>query len=69
MTANNALFFYLESLGRKERQVIVRDIKTACFLTKAQWWNWAHGKTRIKQIYFEKINEVVGRDLFKEVTN
>lgn len=68
MTANDALFSHIESLDKNKQRILIRDIKTVCYLNRDQWWNWKHKRTRIKPIYFSKINEIVGLDLFKDVT-
>lgn len=68
MTANEALFSFLGTLDHQTRIIVTRDIKTVCYLNRAQWWRWKSGRSKIRPIYFDKINMVVGRDLFKNIT-
>lgn len=68
MTAAEALSSYLNSLNPKDRRIMSRKIRRECDITRTILYNWRHGLTDIKTIYRDKINEIVGFNLFENVT-
>ncbi len=64
MTAGEALSNYLRSLDPSERRKMSRNIRQGCSISRQVLYNWTVGATPIKPIYRDKINQIVGGDIF-----
>lgn len=67
MTTNKALDRYLSSLSTKERIAKSRDIRDCCEISRAILSDWRRGRTPLKRVYFDKIIEIVGVNLYAYV--
>lgn len=69
MTANEALDSYLKSLTSAQRFQISREICASCYIRRHIMYNWRHGLSKIPLLARDKINEIVGRNIFTNVDN
>lgn len=69
MTANEALDAYLRSLDPKDRAAKSRDIRSLCQKSRSVLYDWRKGRSQIEAVWRDKITEVVGENIFKNVTN
>lgn len=69
MTPNKALTTYLSRFSKKERKAKTLEICRLCQISLFTFYEWRSGRTIIKPIYRDKINEIVGEDIFVNVTN
>ncbi len=69
MTANHALDKYLSTLESTERVAKSRDIRAFCQISRFVLSDWRRGRTQIPCLFRDKIKEVVGENIFENVTN
>lgn len=67
MTANQALDQYLSALSRRDRVAKSRDIREELGITRDVLSNWRRGKTELRPVSLDKISEILGVDLSKNV--
>lgn len=69
MTANKALADYLRSLPPAERIAKSRDIREKLCISNNVLTSWRVGRTKIHPVFRDKIIEILGCDIFMDVTN
>ncbi|MBD5243156.1 MAG: hypothetical protein HDS60_03610 [Barnesiella sp.] len=69
MTTNEALDRYLSSLSHQERIAKSRDIRQMLGISQSVLSDWRRGRSMLKSVYFDKIIEVVGVDLYNYIAN
>lgn len=67
MRENEIFDRYMRSLPTNKRLIKLRDICTACVVSINVVYAWRLGRTRLKQIYMDKISETIGENIFKGV--
>lgn len=67
MNLNTALDSYLRSLPNRERIAKSRDIREALGISRYVLSFWRRGRTPIHPVFFDKIIEIVGVDLYSYV--
>ncbi len=63
MSINEAFDHYMASLDWLTRIAVSRDIRVKCGVSPNVLCAWRRGRTKIKPIYVDKINEILGIDL------
>lgn len=69
MTANEALDAHMKSLPYGERSAMVAKMIINLEISGGTITNWRKGKGRIKPVYRREINQIVGKDIFADVTD
>ena len=69
MTANEALDSYMKSLEPKERVAKSRDIRAFCRISTSVLCDWRRGRTQISWIFQDKITEILGENIFKDIVD
>lgn len=64
MERNKALVAYFGTLSDRERIAKSRDIRETLEISQHILTNWRRERTELKKIYFDKIIEIVGVDLY-----
>ena len=72
MTPNEALDKHLTALADSNSvayRAKVRDLKHYLYISTSVLYDWRRGRSRIKPIYWPKITEILGEDIFADFTN
>lgn len=72
MTANEALVKHLDSLfdvNPAEARRVVRCIKDRCGISSPVFSNWRRGVTLIRKLQRNEITQILGINIFENVTD
>ncbi len=59
----------LKDLPYKEYQKVISDIVVGCKIAKYTFKNWRYNRCRIPELAKDKIEEIMGKPIFKRNTN
>lgn len=69
MTSNVALDAYIKSLPYKERSEFQAKLVLRLEISLATISAWRNAKSRIKNVYRREISNIIGKDIFENVTD
>lgn len=69
MTANDALKAHFKSIKPNERVKLTLEIMRRLEVSAGTVDNWRYSATRIKPIYRREISDIIGKDIFSDVTD
>lgn len=69
MTSKEALREYFKSLTREEKQRMQVKLMTGLEISMYTLNNWRYAGTRILPLYRREITKIIGKDIFKNVTD
>lgn len=72
MKANEALSSHIDSLFSSDpvsARRLVREIKDRCEISTAVYSNWRVGRTPIRKLERREITQILGVDIFENVTD
>jgi NADH:ubiquinone oxidoreductase subunit len=60
----NALRAYINEVSRNRRVFVYDRLTEACKVPRSTVANWRNGRTKIKEVYKDIIEEVAGKKIF-----
>ena len=67
MRNSNEFSAYLSTLSRGEHAYVIERLVDGCFVPRQTVYNWKHGVVRIPELYKIKIEEIIGKKIFKRM--
>ena len=59
-----ALKEFFETLSRGSQALLVEQLVTGCKVPRQTVYNWKHGLCRIPELHKDKIEEIIGKQIF-----